>query len=85
MQRLVPSRLHELHESKLSFVSRIEFFHSKLSIFLLMYPGSLSTPRVVIRSRCHTTDMDGGRGREGGRRVRWASTVESVPIADVLR
>ena len=37
---LVPSRLHELHEWKLSFVSRIEFFRSKLSNFLLMYPGS---------------------------------------------
>ena len=32
-KRLVPSRLHELHESKLSFVSRIEFIRSKLSNF----------------------------------------------------
>ena len=30
---LVPSRLHELHESKLLFVSRIEFIRSKLSNF----------------------------------------------------
>ena len=27
-KRLVPSRLHELHESKFPFVSRIEFIHS---------------------------------------------------------
>ena len=40
--RLVPSRLHELHESKFSFASRIELNRSKLSIFLLMYLGSLS-------------------------------------------
>ena len=33
MQRLVPSRSHELHESKFPFVSRIEFIRSKLSIF----------------------------------------------------
>ena len=30
-KRLVPSRLHELHESKFPFVSRIEFIRSKLS------------------------------------------------------
>ena len=32
-KRLVPSRLHELHESKFPFVSRIEFIRSKLSSF----------------------------------------------------
>ena len=32
-ERLVPSRLHELHESKFPFVSRIEFIRSKLSNF----------------------------------------------------
>ena len=40
-KRLVPSRLHELHESKFPFVSRIEFIRSKHSNFLLMYTGSL--------------------------------------------
>ena len=40
-KRLVPSRLHELHESKFPFVSRIEFIRWKLSdFFLLMYSGS---------------------------------------------
>ena len=39
-QRMVPSRLHELHGLKLSFVSRIEFIRSKLKIFPLMYPGT---------------------------------------------
>ena len=38
-KRLVPSRLHELHESKFPFVTRIEFIRSKLRIGLLMYPG----------------------------------------------
>ena len=32
--------IHESHESKLQFVSRIEFILSKLSNFLFMYPGS---------------------------------------------
>ena len=32
-KRLVPSRLHELHESKFPLVSRIEFIRSKLSNF----------------------------------------------------
>ena len=32
-KRLVPSRLHELLESKFPFVSRIEFIRSKLSNF----------------------------------------------------
>ena len=33
---------HEFHESKLPFVSRIGFIRFKLSIFLLMYPWSMS-------------------------------------------
>ena len=36
------SRLHELDESKLPFVSRIEFIRSKFRFFLLMYPGSVT-------------------------------------------
>ena len=32
-KRLVPSRLHKLRQSKLPFVSRIDFIRSKLSIF----------------------------------------------------
>ena len=32
-KRLVPSRLHELHESKFPFVSRIKYIRSKLSNF----------------------------------------------------
>ena len=39
-KQLVPSRLHELHESKVSFVTHVEFIRSKLSNFLLTYPGS---------------------------------------------
>ena len=40
-KRLVPGRINELHESKFTFVSRIEYIRSKLSIFFLMYMGSL--------------------------------------------
>ena len=43
----IPSRLHELHESKLLFVSRIKFIRSKFSIVLLMYPGSETCGRSV--------------------------------------
>ena len=32
-KRLVPSRLHELYESKFPFVTRIEIIRSKLSNF----------------------------------------------------
>ena len=38
-KRLVPSRLHELHEFKLSFVSRIEFTRSKLTFFTAHVTG----------------------------------------------
>ena len=54
-KRLVPSRLHELHESKFPFVSRSEFIRSKLSNFsahvygVSVFYGSLdsSTWRLV--------------------------------------
>ena len=41
-KRLVPSHLHELHESNFSFVSRIKFIRSKLSNF------SASVSRVTV-------------------------------------
>ena len=40
-KRLGTSRLHELHESKFPFVSRIEFIRWNFRIFLVMYPGSV--------------------------------------------
>ena len=40
--RMVPSRLHELHESKFPFVSRIEFIRSKLSNFSAHVYGVVS-------------------------------------------
>ena len=40
-KRLGTSRLHELHKSKLLFVSRIESVQN-FRFFLLMYPGSVS-------------------------------------------
>ena len=38
-KRLVPSRLHELHESKFSLVSRIEFIRLQLSNFSVHVSG----------------------------------------------
>ena len=39
-KRLVPSRSHELHESKFPFASRTNLSVRNFRIFLLMYPGS---------------------------------------------
>ena len=52
-KRLVPSRLHELHESKFPFVHVSNLSVRNFRIFLLMYPGSLTalTDRLV-RSFC---------------------------------
>ena len=54
-ERLVASRLHELHQSKLSFVelieSLIELIRPKLSNFLLMYPGSVPSSQMCDAPR----------------------------------
>ena len=42
-KRLRTSRLHELHESKFMFVSRIEFIHSKLSNLSAHVSGAITT------------------------------------------
>ena len=47
-KRLGTSRLHELHESKFPFVSRIEFIRSKLSIFSAHVYWSLLWPPVNV-------------------------------------
>ena len=44
-KRLVASRLHELHESKFPFVSRIEFIRSKLPDFSAHVPGASDSHR----------------------------------------
>ena len=46
-KRLVPSRLHELHESKFPFVSRIEFIRSKLSNFSAYVSGLTVSVHLV--------------------------------------
>ena len=48
-KRLVPSRLHVLHESKFQFVSRIEFFCSKLSIFSAHVSGITIRRKRALR------------------------------------
>ena len=49
-KRLETSRLHELHESKLPFVSRIEFVCSKLSNFSAHASRVILTGRSVVFS-----------------------------------
>ena len=46
-KRLGTSRLHELHESKFPFVSRIEFIRSKLSNFSAHVSGVTESPRLA--------------------------------------
>ena len=46
-KRLGTSRLHELHESKLPFVSRIEFIRSKLSNFSAHVYGVAIGPTLI--------------------------------------
>ena len=58
-KQLIPSRLHELHESKLPFVSCIEFIRPKLSTFSVHVSGvsvaagsrRLWQPAVFVDSR----------------------------------
>ena len=59
-KRLVPTRLHDLHESKLSFVSRIEFIRSKLSNFSAHVSGPMSAER-----RCPAIWVGGPRSVPG--------------------
>ena len=47
-KRLVPSSLHELHESKFLFVSRFEFIRLKLSIFSA-HVYLVAIPNVSVR------------------------------------
>ena len=69
-KRLVPSRLHELHESKFPFVSCIEFIRSKLSIFSAHVYGVYETTcssdgwrqsPSPLRCCCASCALRGGR------------------------
>ena len=65
-KRMVPSRLHDLHESKFPFVTRIEFIRSKLSNFSadvsgvsVCYAGGRSFPRWwAVRLSLWVTEPD---------------------------
>ena len=63
--RLVLSRLHKLHESKFSFVTRIEFIRSKLSNFSARVSGVTNDrhrPAVSVRTADWITYGCGGPG-----------------------
>ena len=55
-KRLVPTRLHELHESKLPFVSRIEFIPSKLSNFSTHVSGVDNCTRTRV-AHCVSAEL----------------------------
>ena len=75
----VASRLHELHEFKLPFVSLIEFIRSKRIVFLLVYPGG---PRPAgRRPALHCTGVHGRRHEffNGGRLVGSVAKTPTYP------
>ena len=84
-KRLVSSRLDELYELKLSFVSRIKFIRSKLSIFSDHVSGVTTESRgprrgrpcIVEPSRARASRRDERRHsmREGGRHAAPASVT----------
>ena len=55
-----PSRLHEFCDSKLPFISRIEFTRSNLSKFLPVYPLSAA---VLTAVSAHVFQYDAGHDR----------------------
>ena len=67
---MVPSRLYELHESKLTFVSRIEFISSKLSN--CSAHGSRVTAAVEVPASC----SPGGPAGSGGAGAAAEAAVE---------
>ena len=79
-----PSRLHELHESNLPFVSRIEFIRSKLSnfsahVFAAVIDRSAASKEADDASTCRQTISAGRRTR--GRRLVWLEmTFDSCRI-----
>ena len=72
-KRLVLSRLHELHESKFPFVSRIEFIRSKLSNFSAHVSGVIGACR---RSRHRAANSQ--RLRPGLSNFVWEQSPEIV-------
>ena len=64
-RRLVPSRLHKLHESKFPFVTRIEFIRSKLSNFSAHVSGVAAVAAVVVRDQSELSEPPPD-GRPGG-------------------
>ena len=60
-ERSIPSRLHELHESKFPFVSRIELIVRNFLIVLLMYTGSQTRPVTDLRSEAASAADRSGR------------------------
>ena len=81
-KRLVPSRLHELHEPKFLFVSRIEFIRLKLSNFSAHVYG-VSEPMARLKKTP-------GEGEDAGvtlnlRRCIIVKTCAGVALSENLR
>ena len=62
-KRLGTSRLHELHQSKFPFVSRIEFIRSKLSNFSAHVSGITDVPDGGLSSGLCSRDSLSGAER----------------------
>ena len=84
-KRLGTSRLHELHESKFAFVSRIEFIRSKLSNFSAHVSGVSQTR--LRPPRCTTSEsirfLFSVRCGRRGRWTRLESPVLTAPVSAV--
>ena len=76
-KRLVPSRLHEFHESKFPFVSRLEFICSKLSNVSAPVSGGQSSGRpAVVPSRVERGTVGSAPAGRAERALRvWVSGV----------
>ena len=73
-KRLVPSRLHELHESKFPLFHASNLSVRNFRIFLLMYPGSVTLSATHYLFVCGS---GGDRGGVGRRRSRVVSCLPS--------
>ena len=81
-KRLVPSRLHELHESTFPFVSRIEFIRSKLSNFSAPVYGVFDFTCRIETDAAGVRDLDSQAWMKLWK-YHWGCKLELVDIAHI--
>ena len=84
-KRLVPSRLHELRESKLSFVSRFEFIRSKLLNFSFDVSGIAARLSVAPSWRSGSVSGPNGTDRMYRQTQPWRSEPQLSTCSHALR